>query len=391
MPDGSSVPDGLPPGEQLTFHVGMYNNTGSKIKGIINGFRVHSPNGASWNTTVGDTLGTLAWKDAFDLIFAINYFGITGRGADTVAFGGSVLSGNGLPNGFNDSAYSIRIGPINSSHAGKTICIDSSFYPPAGRWKWALTGTESVFPDWGGPYCFQVTEDITFTGHLCYWDPMPPDTSLKPMRGVLIEMWDKDSWPFSDQLLGTDTADDNGGFHIGPVSNSDDYGLYGQDVFFRIYAENEAAYLTKAYNGNRHYWETAEGPDLPGGFYDTTMACPLSESGPFFVADVVLDGYRQWKNLRPDTADDPGGGLQVVLHACDSMAYYSPTLDCMHINSAVDSSGKWPDTYDRGVILHEYGHKIAHELGFMDDGGDYPGHSIYVNYGLETAGDEGFA
>lgn len=53
MPDGSSVPDGLPPGEQLTFHVGLNNSTGENMMGITNGFRVYSPDGATWAGTVG--------------------------------------------------------------------------------------------------------------------------------------------------------------------------------------------------------------------------------------------------------------------------------------------------------------------------------------------------
>ncbi len=362
------------------------------MKGITNGFRVYSPNGATWNTTVGDTLSSLVWGDAFDLTFNINYFSVNGAGADTVAFGGSKLFGNGLPTGFVDTAYSLRIGPVNSSHLGKTICIDSSFFPPVGYWVWAPTGTSTIIPDWYGPYCFTVTDQITFRGNLYYWDPVPPDTSLKPMRGVRIEMWDNDSWPFSDQLLGTDTADDNGGFHIGPVSNSDDYGLYGQDVFFRIYAQNEAAYLTVAYNGDRHLWQTAEGSDLEAGIYDTTMACPLSESGAFFVADAILDGYRMWIEFRPDPADNPGDSLQVVLQPSNSVAFYDPTNDYIYINSADSVAQRWPDTYDRGIILHEYGHKIEFSLGFMDDTTDYPSaHNIYDRCNQETAAIEGFA
>lgn len=56
--------------------------------------------GADWTGTAGDTLGTLDWKDNFDFLYMITYYGATGSGADTVAFSGVQMYGGGLPNGF---------------------------------------------------------------------------------------------------------------------------------------------------------------------------------------------------------------------------------------------------------------------------------------------------
>jgi hypothetical protein len=64
----------------------------------------------------------------------------------------------GLPAGYNDIAYTIDIGPIAKSNHNKTICLDSSFYPPSGVWKWA---GPDVFPSWDGPHCFTCI-DTTF-------------------------------------------------------------------------------------------------------------------------------------------------------------------------------------------------------------------------------------
>ena len=49
----------LPIDETITYYLRLNNNTGMSMKGITNGFRVYSPDGADWTGTVGDTLGTV--------------------------------------------------------------------------------------------------------------------------------------------------------------------------------------------------------------------------------------------------------------------------------------------------------------------------------------------
>jgi hypothetical protein len=115
----------------------------------------------------GDTLATLAWGDAFSLLFQIKYFSVSGCDADTVSFSGSRLTSAGLPADFNDTAYSITIGPISDADNGKTICLDSSYFPPSGTWKWAASGGVNYYPDWDGPHCFLID---------ACWDNPTPDT-----------------------------------------------------------------------------------------------------------------------------------------------------------------------------------------------------------------------
>ena len=79
--DGQAQAGYLPIDDTLTIYLGINNNTGNRLVGITNGFKVYSPDGATWSGTVGDTLGTVNWGSAFNLIHAINYFGCTGSGA----------------------------------------------------------------------------------------------------------------------------------------------------------------------------------------------------------------------------------------------------------------------------------------------------------------------
>ncbi len=140
----------------VTFYIRLTNNISENVDGITNGFRVYSPDGASWTTLTADTLGTLTGAH-FDLIWSIAYFGVTGSGADTVGLGGSRLFNTGVPSFFDDTVWSITIGPIDPAHVGKTICLDSSFFPPSGIWRWYVGGGIGYrYPSWDGPHCYQI-------------------------------------------------------------------------------------------------------------------------------------------------------------------------------------------------------------------------------------------
>jgi hypothetical protein len=147
--DATHLDTGVP----VTFHI-RFAGDGSTHGGVTNGFRIYSDNGATWGTVVGDTVGIS--KAQFDLLTYIEYFSVTGSGADTVGFRASRLFGPGLLAGFNDIAYTLEIGPLDPIDNGKSICLDSTFFPPNNVWKWA---GPDVFPAWDGPHCFIIGVD----------------------------------------------------------------------------------------------------------------------------------------------------------------------------------------------------------------------------------------
>lgn len=150
--------DSIIAGDSVKFFVRMTGSPSIAYTGFSNGFRIHSPDGAEWSTTVGDTTGTIG-QSQFDLVFGINHQNTTGSGADTVGFYGVAMFGVGIPAGFNDVAFTLTIGPIDPVHAGETICLDSSHFAAGGFWEWS-TSEGSVTPDWYGPYCFTIVEYI---------------------------------------------------------------------------------------------------------------------------------------------------------------------------------------------------------------------------------------
>ena len=152
--DGLNAYNAVETGTPITFHL-RYIGDENIHTGITNGYRIYSPTGATWTTAVADTA-------TFDfMMFTFNQYlyneGVTGSGADTVGFGAyTTPPGTGLATLFDDVLLEIEIGPIDAQYDLDTICLDSSFYPPSGVWKWA---GPDVFPAWDGPHCFMI------------WDP----------------------------------------------------------------------------------------------------------------------------------------------------------------------------------------------------------------------------
>ena len=349
-----------------TFYLGFENNYGDDIQGLSNGFRIYSPDGANWWNTTWDTLGSLDWHDAFDFTFGVWQAGVTGSGADSLRFLGISMFGTGLYDGFSDTAISFTIGPIGSDDIGKTICLDSSWVTGTENWHWSTTnGANTYQPTWYGLECFEVTspQAVYVTGRLRYRDPTPPYATYEACKGDTVYAWDFDEYS-ADEFLGRSIVDDNGYFYFGPIIE-DDWG--GPDIYFTTYSRNEATIVFQ--EGGLPYMEgTDTTMDVAGGNFTLPWDLTQSQSGPFFVADAVLEGYREWTQLRPGVEDHPDV-LTVGLYAYDGNAMYDPNQRIMYLNDSVDVGNRWPDTYNRSTILHEYSHFLAHQNSFFQHGG----------------------
>ncbi len=148
----------IPQGAMLTYRVRMTNDQGQVIPGVSNGFRVYSAVGnPTWSTTTPDTVGI--GMGQFTQGFPIGNYSVTGSGADTVSFVGLGICGTGMPDGYDNVAYTIEIGPVTGL-AGDVICFDSSWFPPAGEWLWNAGPGDRRIPSWDGPYCFDLVDYI---------------------------------------------------------------------------------------------------------------------------------------------------------------------------------------------------------------------------------------
>ncbi|MCD6249108.1 MAG: hypothetical protein J7J98_02090 [candidate division Zixibacteria bacterium] len=392
--DGELSPGEISTGQPITFYLRIYNHF-FHMRHIVNGFRIYSPDGAEWGSIAGDTI-SLGWEGdfggpphMFDWFF-INYGSATGSGSDTVGFSGWGGVDTQMPEYFDEISYTITIGPIDEMYAGRTICLDSSFFGLSGKWEWIDIIDMKHRPYWYGPHCFTiVSPTIEFSGYARYWDMNPEADSTLPIRNAVIEMLDYESDdPDNPELVATTTTDAYGYFSFPSVDNSDDppdvTGL--RDIFFRIHSENAAA-ESKVVN-QESYWESNVGEDLPGGVYDTTLVVPKNplNSGPFYSSDVVLDGYKFWTDLGLPTPNQVN-----VEHAAQYGTGYSPSSSAivLDIRDLPDSS--YPDTYDRDIILHEYGHHLEYEFDILDTTVSGADHRWNQTVSPVLAAHEGFA
>ncbi len=146
----------------ISFYLKVAVNGGStSISGYTTGFRIYSPDGATWGVPAGDTLNNI--NAPFEGAHVINYFSADGLLADTIGFGGISFSSPHLEPLFNAISFKLTV-HTSADDIGKTICLDSSFFRPGNSWLWASPGGGgSAKPTWSGPHCFLVVDSSLFT------------------------------------------------------------------------------------------------------------------------------------------------------------------------------------------------------------------------------------
>jgi hypothetical protein len=151
---GSST-DSVAADQTIKFYLRVDNSGGVSVPALSNGFRIYSPDGASFGTVTGEWNTSVNWS---------SYFGGGGvlvnlEHADRVGFGALTggMFGSGMPAGFANTAWIITLDPIDVAYHGLTLCMDSAFFDPGGYWEWANSSAVILDgPDWDGPHCFTI-------------------------------------------------------------------------------------------------------------------------------------------------------------------------------------------------------------------------------------------
>ncbi len=225
---------------------------------------------------------------------------------------------------------------------------------------------------------------VKVTGTIKYLDLNNSPATSHPVRSIRVELWDEDI--AFDDSLDAGWTDQFGDFTLGPVSNADELGSGRQDIFLRIYADNDAAFLNHTHDGDCHYFQTAtisEVPDTNYPFGDINGGG--IDNGAFYIIDKIKDGRDHW--MIDLNQNDPGR-VQVLL--ADSGTYYDHRLGQKFIQIDTSTSGYYPDIYDKDIILHEYGHRLADVFIFFSTSGG-GGHYWHSKISMGLAASEGFA
>ncbi|UCD94158.1 MAG: hypothetical protein JSU69_10395 [Candidatus Zixiibacteriota bacterium] len=157
------------------------------VVSFSNGFRVYSPDGATWQSIVGDTMN-IGWPSVFDLGVYVGYNSANGSGADTVGFYGAKIMAPGAVPPFDKQVWWIET-KVDAADVGKHLCVDSStFNPPAGDWLWN-TDYGLIYPDWDGPHCFEIVKEDSL-----YWKPPYPNYAPHEPGGMPDFDQKQDNW-----------------------------------------------------------------------------------------------------------------------------------------------------------------------------------------------------
>lgn len=144
---------------------------------IGNAFEVWSPDGATVLGIQGSTnqvWADMGWTQSFvnhyvapapgDVADPTTYAPaapiagpVDGPNAVAVYFTGTTFSlGNGLVGPFDDVPYQIEF-TTQAADEGLMVCIDSTFTPPGGTWKWAALNGPTEYPTWySEPLCREI-------------------------------------------------------------------------------------------------------------------------------------------------------------------------------------------------------------------------------------------
>lgn len=208
-------------GGQLTFYIRSTNLEDQNFTGVSNGFRIYSPDGLTWTGTSAHQLDSIDWNINFTAFFTV-LTNIDGLGADTVGFGGfgsGIPPSIGMPPHFDDTTYSITIGPIIATEALQHVCLDSCYYPPGGGWQWVGTSeVGSRTPAWDGPHCFAVVDTVdsdddgvpdVIDNCENVYNPDQIDSDSDGLGDICDECTDTDGDGFGDPGFANNCADDN--------------------------------------------------------------------------------------------------------------------------------------------------------------------------------------
>lgn len=157
--EGNWYENNIYPNQEFTMYFRYTNTDDSPIRSLRSGFQIWTQNNSSFMPPVIDTLpynfdGFYGWDNIFDL--NIGFYNINNDGSDIDTIGWSAIkefSGVEMYDYFDETIIKITTGNIPE---GESICIDSCFFPASGYWRWDLKDSRVIYPDWGGPYCFDA-------------------------------------------------------------------------------------------------------------------------------------------------------------------------------------------------------------------------------------------
>jgi hypothetical protein len=331
------------------------NGSDYNITGFTNGYRVYSPDGANVSIQAGEAIGSLWTDSVFNDAFSVQYFG---PGPDTAGFGGVTILGDGFPAHTQDVAFRLTLNPLDSADNGKHVCVDSSFYPPAGHWLWGGPAAPSFVPGWDGPHCYEIQ-----------WVDDPP-VALDVPDSVFITVYENtDDVPYEVIEVATEFNTDPVAFTANIV---EDFGPFvlshaGDETPDKVYISALPQGLTAGRYVNTVEFTSDSADNSPQYTYVVLDVLPEPETG--FLVDGFFGTYgQQMLKAGPVCWFD----LRVINNSEATFGGISNGIEISSPDGAMWTES-WPDTnislapfFDLGVYLNQFSNdgQGADTLGF---------------------------
>jgi hypothetical protein len=196
-----------------------------------------------------------------------------------------------------------------------------------------------------------------------------------PLQYAKVSIFDKD--PISNDTIGTVYSDANGNYAFSYTEHRDDlFDSSNRDVFIRAYAGGENTMVKRA-NGSEYFFESDIFWDMPaGGTYTISLIEDMSTDlgRAFQISQAVITGARYVKAMKgSDIAE-----CKVVYPDDEDHCFYTSNTKTVHITGRAPANAANPESYASwDVILHEYGHHVAKQMGIEDNPGGW--HELNTN------------
>jgi hypothetical protein len=292
---GAGTGDTILVNQPVTFDIHLRNCTGWNIIGFTNGFELYSPEGATWTVPIYDTTGGL--DNYLDLIVTTFGTSVTGSGADSMGLGGANMFAAGIPDGFDDTVFTITT-QVNSAQAGKHLCIDSAFIPPGYTWLWSLSGGGgAIVPAWNGPKCYYIKDPNAAPCGLSA-------TISGPGAGTADTI-------LSDQPVTFDVH----------LRNCTGYDITGLSNGFELYSPDGATWAVPVYDTTGG-WDNYFDIVVLGGYSVNGSGADTMAVG---AVNIVQSGFPNGFNDTVFTITTTVPGIHVGKHICIDSSFFPPS------------------------------------------------------------------
>jgi hypothetical protein len=181
-----------------------------------------------------------------------------------------------------------------------------------------------------------------------------------PAQNVRVELWDDDSWSGND-YLGSDIADSNGYWSVGPVSQSDEWFSCGLDLY-NLFVYDASWGRVENGSGNRYSWKSGTVGNVGNGTYSFGGGGIPYGLEEYRARNIYFTIRRAWLALLT-RAHVPAAKATVQYRHGDNSNQTWPHFSRNTQKIYLPGVGQdWSNYGKQKTLLHELGHHYHWEL-----------------------------